>query len=317
MRVASPDQIETLLDGNANSGCLPEADMALTQNERDEITHIHTDLAEIRETLRWHARIGWGAIGVFAVIATGFLTWYLPKELTEQKTEIVQGVALEIGKVPAGVLNNLIIPNDKLPSAPTSELQDRFEKIKNVSQTAIAGGLISNPQTLHPVSTFLRTSLTIRDDLPQSIRQQGASALVDVSGYSVFSQDRIEKQARLIFDHNLVEGDAKVWPTSEWLKIPPSEAQDVVASNMLFRNMRQNITGIRWLSTVFDHSVILYDGGDLYLSSTTFKDCTFSFGNDTTSRSVQKALEAHNGKPVTLLVTKDISFIPSASSETE
>lgn len=281
-----------------------EADMTLQQAEKD--------IVEIKETLKWHGRIGWGAIGLYGVIFTGFLTWYLPKEMTNQKTEILQGVQLEIGRIPAGALNKIIVSNEQLTSSSPAALGARFQQASAIVNTALSSGLITTPASLTPIKTFVRTSLTTREDLPEPIRAEGVAAFVDVEGYSVFSQDMINRRPNNIFSNNIIgdEEDAKQWPMVAWLKLTPAEAHNVIARDNLLRGIRQDITAIRWLGNTFDRAVVIYNGGDLYLSNTIFKDCTFAFGNDPTSRKVQAVLTASAGKPVTLLVTKDFSSLP-------
>ena len=89
MQVSAQDEFLPLV---ADPVLLPdETDMSLQDAEKD--------IVAIRETLKWHARVGWFIAGAYIAIFGGFITWYLPKELNTQKTEIIQGVQLEIGKI--------------------------------------------------------------------------------------------------------------------------------------------------------------------------------------------------------------------------
>jgi hypothetical protein len=57
------------------------------------------DVKVIQESLRWHARIGWIAITACLAAFIALLTWYIPKELNAQKTDIVQAIQLKLDDV--------------------------------------------------------------------------------------------------------------------------------------------------------------------------------------------------------------------------
>lgn len=288
-----------------DTGCVPDE----SGDPGMSVQQVEKDIVEIRETLRWHGIIGSGAITVFAAIAIGFITWYLPKELGAQKADILQGMALEIGKIPVSTLNKLLLPNDKLTTAPASELSTRFQQIKSVTDVGINGKLIAAPESLARVHTFLTTSLTIRHDLPPEIRNEGVAALVNVSGYSAVSQNILDNHSKFIIEDLSLADETGGWPTTEMLAGRPSDLKFVVVRNVLFQKARQDISNITWLGDTFDHSVVVYNGGSLRLADAIFKDCTFVFGDDPTSQAVKKLLEESQGKPVSILITPEFSSL--------
>src|ERR1700722_9606081 len=56
-------------------------------------------LSAIETDLKWHRGIGWGVVGIYAVIFGGFLTWYLPKELASLRESINSDTAKQLSPI--------------------------------------------------------------------------------------------------------------------------------------------------------------------------------------------------------------------------
>jgi hypothetical protein len=71
----------------------------------------------------------------------------------------------------------------------------------------------------------------------------------------------------------------------------------------------QDITGIKWIKTNFANVTVKYNGGELYLSGVTFKDCKYEFGNDERSRTVLSILRKEKAEPINLLISDNFSSL--------
>jgi hypothetical protein len=60
-------------------------------------------------------------------------------------------------------------------------------------------------------------------------------------------------------------------------------------------NTFQDLAWVQWIKTSFEGTNILYHGGDIYLADVTFKNCTFTFGNDAASQTLLRKLQESLG----------------------
>src|SRR6266567_1821813 len=68
-----------------------------------------TKIATLNTALTLYATAGAVITLAFASIFTGFLTWYLPKELQGQQTEILAKIQIEIDKIAKLQLDKLAV----------------------------------------------------------------------------------------------------------------------------------------------------------------------------------------------------------------
>lgn len=83
--------------------------------------------------------------------------------------------------------------------------------------------------------------------------------------------------------------------------ITTDDQSEVVVMNATISGTRQKLDSIVWLNVVFQSSLIIYDGGPLYLGDVTFQNCDFQFGNDPESQKVLAQIKQAQDKPVTLV----------------
>jgi|SRR5580692_11656 hypothetical protein len=83
--------------------------------------------------------------------------------------------------------------------------------------------------------------------------------------------------------------------------IATDNQSEVVVMNATISEARQKLDSIVWLRIVFQSSVIIYNGGPLYLGDVSFRDCDFQFGNDPESQKVLAQIKQAEDKPVTLV----------------
>jgi hypothetical protein len=120
--------------------------MTNTKSKKAEHGDESDHLAGIRNDLAWTQRIGWAIAGGFAVVFTGLITWYLPKEFesnrqllkndtVQQLNPISQDIAVLKSQVAA---ISTIIPQlmkEKL-KAKGPELKNALESVANIARTA-------------------------------------------------------------------------------------------------------------------------------------------------------------------------------------
>jgi hypothetical protein len=209
----------------------------------------------------------------YAVIFSGFITWYLPKELDSQKTAIIAEMKVQIGeqlgKIPASELQKLILPAKELTQISPADLGLRFQRANFIVDTAIGRTWPPTPQTLDPVKDFVREALK-NTALPPPTQELGVSALVHVDGYRVFSAAVQERKFRLIFAGVNFDGGVLKpgeWPTKQATTgFSPADVSATLFFGITMTNMAQDITGSKFIRVTFDQSVIRYNGGMYYLT---------------------------------------------------
>lgn len=277
------------------------------------------DIKVIKETLKWHGRVGWGIAGIYAVVFGGFLTWYLPKELDSQRAKLLVDlssnirttVQQEVGKIPGAALQKLAVPTADITKLSPEQLQARFVRAKDIVNGSLANRLPSSPDLLPPVNNFIRAALASPSTKGET-RSDGISALVSVESYEVFSKNAIANKSNVFFYHPTFKGSLSKsgWPISPGIAVKSPES--VVIYGGSFTNLKQDITGIKWISTSFDGAVIYYNGGDVYFADVTFKNCKFVFGNDPRSQQLLNALKRSQGHATSILLAENASFLPDS-----
>jgi hypothetical protein len=78
-----------------------------------------------------------------------------------------------------------------------------------------------------------------------------------------------------------------------------NESRKVVVSNATISNLHQTLDGLLWIDVEFDHCLITYQGGSIYMDRVSFHDCEFSVPNQADAE-VADYVRAQGTKPVTL-----------------
>jgi hypothetical protein len=239
----------------------------------------------------------------YAVIFGGLLTWYLPRELDRQKTEIINETKVAIGKVLIPALDRISLPDDKIKAVTTDELENRFQQTSGLIDGALSGTIPTDPGGLSTIKKFLRTSLKERNDLPSLARAAGDSALIHIYGYEQFSESFLghkSPQYRLI--------NVKISQFGTPIRVEPDAmGRVVVYGSTIADSGSQALDGVKWINTTLSHLKVTYGGGDLFLADVLFKDCTFELGDTSQGKALLLKLQASQGQstPATILFSKE------------
>jgi hypothetical protein len=125
-------------------------------------------LSTIGGDLKWHRGIGWGIVGIYAVICAGFLTWYLPKELSSQRESIGADTAKQLSPLSERIAVLTAVLETRAPDASKkipellkqnlSQPQNQtlgLQTISAVTRKATEDKVNADPQQIADVGTTL------------------------------------------------------------------------------------------------------------------------------------------------------------------
>jgi hypothetical protein len=324
VQVLSEEDIENLID-------MPE-DQATFRHRID------TSLTEIKTTLTWHGRIGWGLASFYASVFLGaaglLLFWYLPKELksiqdsTEQSlqkqigplNEKINGLTDSLNRFMALRVAGLISNVEKSRKTPPSKLANDFQQANLLMSAAFKSEVPANPELLIRSRTELRDVLN-HVKLPPAVRNEGISTFGHLDAYAAFSQNvlgkipivkeappvqpRAPNKAMFTATFPLTLAKFSVIDIAHQgvalVFVPPDFHGNVLVYDIRLVGMSQDLSRVKWLDVEFVGSTIEYNGGPLSLENVVFQGCTFKFGTDENSKKALTAIEKAQGKAVTLV----------------
>lgn len=90
-----------------------------------------------------------------------------------------------------------------------------------------------------------------------------------------------------------------MYPTAGGIAGEISAISNFLVFQVRIQNCQQRQLGyFTWIRTEFDHATVMYHGGPLTLVHSSFKDCTFEFGEDPNSQEALAIIGKSAGKPV-------------------
>jgi hypothetical protein len=294
-------------------------------------TRIETTLTEIKTTLLWHARIGWGAIAIFSAIFVYFLTWYLPKELKGTEDSVTKSFQNEIGPMQVQLKNlsdnlqkfmslrvgSYIPDSEKAKNTSPQQLSSNFRQTNLLIDAALRSQIPADPDLLAASRMNLRSILQDAK-LPASVRDEGISTFGRIDTYAAFSKNAIGKtptvtqapsskpvKAMFIATGPMTLAKFTAFdPTHqgiEFVDVPKDFNGNVVVYDVAVDGFKQNLGKVKWLNVEFRNSSLEYKNGPLNLENVTFQGCSFNFGTDDTSQKALAIINKAAGKPVTIL----------------
>jgi hypothetical protein len=285
----------------------------------------------VKTHLLYHRLIGWGAIGVFAVIFAGFLTWYLPKELKGTEDSVTKSFQNEIGPMKAQLkdlsdnlqkfmslrIGGLIPDVEKAKNISSQQLSTNFRQTSLLIDAALKSQIPANPDLLATSRMNLRSVLQ-NAKLSLPVRNEGISAFGHIDTYVAFSKNALGKnpivrevpqakptKAMFVVSIPMTFAEFTAWDPArqgiEFVNLLPDFNGNVVVYDVDVDGFKQDISRVKWLNVTFRNSVIDYKNGPLNLENVTFQGCKFNFGTDDTSKKALAAINKAQGKPVTIL----------------
>lgn len=188
--------------------------------------------------------------------------------------------------------------------ADVPELRRRFETTIAETKSSLDAGKPGIPKDIKQQAREIASAL-VNVKMPEDVVSEGVSALVHVAAYDYFTQEFPSHPPDLIINRFHLSGGAL-----EAIRVR-HPGMRLIADEGEIMNLTQDLSGVYWIHTTFENSVIVYNGGPLYLADVTFKNCTFDFGNDSQSREVKAALlgTVRRNRPSTLLLAEGFSSL--------
>jgi hypothetical protein len=317
-----------------------------TESFRQRINTVETQargisdsLIEIKSDLKWHRRIGWTIVCIFASAFVWMLTFYIPGKIDDKIKTIDQRVPTDFserfGKMEANIQEmqerlNRITPaslNELIPS-PSSNISEavltsKLRQASGVIDVAMKSLIPAAPGSLNPL--LIRVS-DIRNRYRGNSNVREAADAVDVRlyGYEANSKQLLkginpvgtsslmsgipsEGSTLANFTMNCANTTGEFLFTENASRPSQSTAnspENIVVFDVKVNACSQDLQGPRWINDTFNGSYIRYRGGPLSLAGVTFKNCIFAFGDDPESQEARTIIEASKGAPVSLFIPK-------------
>jgi hypothetical protein len=229
----------------------------------------------IQETLKWHTLIGGAAIAAAVTVAWTFISWYLPKELSTQKTEIVNEVQLRIDQIAKLQLDKL---STQVTAAQNDKVKSSSESVRRLGSDALQLANSRNPE----------------------ISERAWLAVNQLAGYYSFVNQvdpafiaEIEKRA------GVLRWDDRNTPCLAPRPAQPGRTPSIRFNTVIFENctLRLN-TALEEMAvfenTLFRNVTVIYEGGHVQLYNVAFVNCIFHLPFTTPARKLGETLIATN-----------------------
>jgi hypothetical protein len=244
--------------------CLPVDETAWqVENGLPPLIEHEEDMATkpdvIEERLGWTIKIGWGAIGVFAVAFGWLLTFYIPQQMASTQTAIKADTAsqLEPLKIQLATINGLLQLKETRNVSDAIRLGVNFSEpkyaiaaVKAIAQQAQVERIQTQPAVLARVSEQIRQAAQSQ---PALVGEAWSAqlALVDYrSSLPTEPSPPISATPKFVFHGAMMDGGS-------------------------ITNMGQKLDGAYWRNFTFENARIEYDGGPMILENVRFINCTF------------------------------------------
>lgn len=286
-----------------------------SKNTAQQSTPEVVNLGVLKNEIKWHALIGWGAISAAVAFAGGLLLWYLPKELSSNSSQISSQLGERIARVEGKVdsmnlrlqqlqspLGRILVGPSEAKTLNPNDLRLTFQKANQIIDASLKEKRPPPTPDLSYETTNVREVLK---SVPMSkdVREAGVSTLARLAAYETLGQ-----LARIgSFQNVLVH--ARIVDLGTAISAPQEMARLTIIVDSDFKNVGQDITGFKWVRDRFENARISYSGGPLDLSEVTFSNCTFQFGSDPVSRKVLDVLNESKGRPVSIVVGPNFSSL--------
>jgi hypothetical protein len=273
------------------------------------------NLEVLQNDLKWHARIGWGAMGVAVVFAGGLLTWYLPKELSSTSSQIRSELGERMARLEDKVdsinsrlqqlqspLGRVLVGPSEAKTLNPNDLRLTFQKANQIIDASLKE---KRPPPTPDLSYETTTVREVLRSVPmkKDIRDAGVSTLARLAAYETLGQLARTNSFQNVFVHVTMANSGTA------ISAPLEMARLTIVVDSDFRNVGQDITGFKWVLDRFENARISYSGGPLDLSETSFSNCKFQFGSDPVSRKVLDILNESKGRPVSIVVGPNFSSL--------
>jgi hypothetical protein len=181
-------------------------------------------------------------------------------------------------------------------------LRKQFNKVIAETRSALDSEKPGEPIDIRKQMQAIAATL-VNVKIPADAVNEGVSALVHVAAFNYFTQAFPSHPPDLIIHNSIMAGN------KEGIHIEGSVS--VIADNVTIRDSAQDLSGIYWIHATFENTEIRYSGGPLFLADTTFKNCTFKFGDDPRSQEVRAALLGltKRNMAVSMLLANDFSSL--------
>jgi hypothetical protein len=267
-----------------NEVSLPLGTLQLESAEVADMTwqEAEKQIAAIKETLKWHARIGWTAIVLTGILAGSFVRWYLPKELEAQKNAIVGAIKLDINKIAKLQLTKLSAQiedakkqNITIESATLISLNNGLADIAVDSTPEIAQLAAKTNGELLSYKSFLNVSYEPAIANPIRI---GASLQFGKYHFSLNTKPNPKINAPTVWVVRVsTSGIANPDSSARLESLAEPQPQGSGAGLILVEGKADSIVldNEYMKNVVIKDAVVEYDGGPMRLENVYFVNCTF------------------------------------------
>jgi len=298
---------------------------SLERKTANSESQTNTAITKLVSDQKWHAKIGWAVIVLFAGAFSWLLTFYIPGKINdniptdfkERFGKIENGLATlqdQLNHLTPSTLNRLIPSSDT--NIDPKLLAQQLQQASGIIDVALTSHIPAADSSIFPLRARLG-EIRKKYGANSPVTSVATSADVRLDAYQLVSSKILNGEFKPITnagDAHAGQNDQSILMNfgiicnpqldQSFLKIDPGLENNVVVFRVRVNGCKQKMKGPRWIDTSFKDATLEYNGGPLYFADVTFTNCTFKFGSDPDSVVALSAIKSSGDKPVNLLIAQ-------------